>query len=868
MKKKELLVVPTTHWDRAWYWPFERFRVKLADMFQGALDQLKKHPDYTFTLDGQTIPLEDYLEIRPDTEETLRQYGRQGRFKSGPLYVLSDLYCTGGEALIRNLLIGMAHAAEFSSAQTMTLYLPDTFGITPSIPMIASGFGIPVFSFMRGTPGAVPEQQRMFIWDTPDGSSVRVFRLRDGYANAARLGIDPDFKCIIPRIVAKYGIDKLADAALKQLDGQGSPYLLLAGVDHQIPQKELHGYMKAVNRKYPFSLKYGTLDSLAEQMIRRRETSFSRYKGEFHGTGSGSVLGGTVSSRIYLKQQNAEAERDLVFVSEPAEALSVLTGSRPVHGKVLETAWKHLLKVHPHDNITGCSVDLVHREDESNIIKARIAADAVRRKMIRNIAETFGGQKPGDKRYGFFLINNQAVSRRIRFTVQCDFEGRMTWGDTKPPARYRVVDDKGRLVPFREIERSRSVEHPHPVLFIEVFPLLKPFSIERFFLEPAQTMPLTPPLRNTIENTRLKVRADKDGTVDIFDKKIGKWFRKAGGFSSQQDMGDTYNYVSVPGEEERVGIQKRIRISDGKGCSGLQVLNISGKLQVKNYKTGKGFIPLPFTMQVSLSPDSPHADFRIEFENTAPDHRLRFNIPIPFSPDQTEAGLKFNTARRKARSSKPPKNNTAWVEPIHPADHYVSADNGAYGIALFSEFPFNYECVTERNRRIAATVLRATGFLSRTGAGPNTRTPEAQCFRAFTMNFALRPFSRNEKDRLFSEALFWRTPPVHGLIEGYDKPVQGLYEGPFFRITPSHLAVSACKLSQKGRDVILRIFNPSSRTCKAKLRAPEAGMLVPCGLDEKKGGKGLKPDRTGSVFFSMSPFSLKTFAVKKRKRKN
>lgn len=61
------VVVSHTHWDRAWYLPFERFRVRLVRMVDRLLDLLDADADFrAFTLDGQAVLIEDCLEIRPE----------------------------------------------------------------------------------------------------------------------------------------------------------------------------------------------------------------------------------------------------------------------------------------------------------------------------------------------------------------------------------------------------------------------------------------------------------------------------------------------------------------------------------------------------------------------------------------------------------------------------------------------------------------------------------------------------------------------------------------------------------------------------------------------------------------------------------
>ena len=70
---RRFVVVPHTHWDREWYRPFEHFRLELGRVVDGVLDVLEGDPEFpSFTLDGQAIVLEDYVEVRPENEARLR----------------------------------------------------------------------------------------------------------------------------------------------------------------------------------------------------------------------------------------------------------------------------------------------------------------------------------------------------------------------------------------------------------------------------------------------------------------------------------------------------------------------------------------------------------------------------------------------------------------------------------------------------------------------------------------------------------------------------------------------------------------------------------------------------------------------------
>jgi alpha-mannosidase len=64
---------------------------------------LKKPP---FLLDGHTIILDDYLELRPFDKEKLRDLVSSGRLSAGPFYAQTDMLLSHPEAIIRNLLLG------------------------------------------------------------------------------------------------------------------------------------------------------------------------------------------------------------------------------------------------------------------------------------------------------------------------------------------------------------------------------------------------------------------------------------------------------------------------------------------------------------------------------------------------------------------------------------------------------------------------------------------------------------------------------------------------------------------------------------------------------------------------------------------
>ena len=139
---KTIHLISHTHWDREWYLTFQEFRFKLIHLVDLLLDILEKNQNYmNFSLDGQAIILDDYLEICPSRANEIIEHIKQGRINFGPWYISPDEFLITGEGHIRNLLEG-DKISKISGGKMKIGYLPDTFGHIGQMPQILNGFGI------------------------------------------------------------------------------------------------------------------------------------------------------------------------------------------------------------------------------------------------------------------------------------------------------------------------------------------------------------------------------------------------------------------------------------------------------------------------------------------------------------------------------------------------------------------------------------------------------------------------------------------------------------------------------------------------------------------------------------------------------
>lgn len=342
------LVVPHTHWDREWYLPFEQFRLRLGATVDGVLDALERDPAFSsFTLDGQAIVLEDYLDVRPDHEPRLRALLAAGRLEVGPWYVLPDEILVGGEALVRNLLLGRRVCRRFGVEPSTAGYEPDSFGHPAQLPQLLAGFGLGTFLFSRGLGDELDDVGVVFRWRAGE-AEVIACQMLPHYDNFARLTWYGDAEERVQAIVDRLG-------GLVREAGQET-ILLANGSDHLPVEPALPKICVGLERTFGTEFRigrYSDFEPVAEGL--------PVHEGELVGSRLQNVLRGVNSARIHLKQANERAERRLL-AAETVASLRVLRDGTPFPAADVRLAWRDLLRNHPHDSICGCSCDEVHRD--------------------------------------------------------------------------------------------------------------------------------------------------------------------------------------------------------------------------------------------------------------------------------------------------------------------------------------------------------------------------------------------------------------------------------------------------------------------------------------------------------------------------
>ncbi|MBE1490114.1 glycoside hydrolase family 38 N-terminal domain-containing protein [Plantactinospora soyae] len=358
-----IVVVPHTHWDREWYEPFQRFRLRLVALLDEVFERMERDPRQRFTLDGQLAAVDDYLEVRPERRDQVAALVADGRLAVGPWQILLDEFLCSGENIVRNLELGLRRSAGFGGAMPVG-YLPDMFGHVAQMPQILAGAGLAHACVWRGVPERV--RTSAFAWISPDGTAIRTEYLHGGYGNAAGLVDNP---ALVTRRAAELA-ERLS--GWRPEGGSATPMLAMYGADHGAPAANTPDLLAGAAEQTGLRLRVGTLaEYFADQPT--EVTGLPEVRGELRSHARANILPGVYSVRAHLKQAMGRAERCVERYAEPMAALWYDSSAQ----RFLDMAWVRLIEASCHDSVTGCGCDETAEQVATRIAEAEQLGRAV-----------------------------------------------------------------------------------------------------------------------------------------------------------------------------------------------------------------------------------------------------------------------------------------------------------------------------------------------------------------------------------------------------------------------------------------------------------------------------------------------------------
>lgn len=745
-EKIELFVVSHTHWDREWYQTFQDFRYRLVRMIDNLINILEKDSDYKcFHFDGQTIMLEDYLQIRPQNEERIKKLIKDGRIIIGPWYVMPDEFLISGESLVRNLQKGFEICEDYGVEPMKNGYVVDIFGHNAQFPQILKGFGIETATLFRGI---ADYPKDTFTWQGADGSEVTTFKLcKDrSYSNyyfSVRepfnvIGYTAKDEEIIQRVKQMLENSKAA--------GTCEAYLLLDGVDHIDADPELPKVISLIQKSLPnVSIKHATLEEYIER-IKQLNPKLDTIKGPLYNIGNKGlnniVVRNVLSSMVHLKQQNDKCETMLTGWAEPLDLYTHIVSKNLKTNELLcygeprqdyfAQAWRYLMMNHPHDSICGCSYSEVHKDNEyrfrqSEQIAQRMVDDAM--EQISDNVDTSKGE--GD--YAFVVYN----------TNQDDIDEYLILDLALPPNLYhnfKLFDENGNEIAYQILDigdlyynaktpvlklvcfdSNQKIKvacklfikaNGYTTIFVKTYNDVGPGAHEyKKTVEYDKTRYLGTMRTslNTWDNGKLNIEVAQNGTLTVINKRTAKTYYNVLSFEDCADLGEGWTYVKPQCDSEYLSICGESDVSVESDGPFAAVLKITRRMtlpkNIKGTHRSKERDILEIVSIITLLKGSSILSIKTEVDNHLTDHRLRVLFPTGLDAKYFYTSTPYDMQKwdvKKADWSTFKEAETF----VNPSQGCTLVTDGKNSVEVYSKGLYELE-VSEINRTIALTLFRS-----------------------------------------------------------------------------------------------------------------------------------------------------------------
>ena len=888
-----------THWDFEWYEINEEIKLQLVPLIEHLLNILEKDPGFKFHFDGQVMPIIDYLEILKEeddcdnrnrvkeAEERITKYVTGGQLHIGPCWSTPETSLISCESLIRNINRGIRFSKKFGSASSI-FYNADAFQYHSQVPQIIEGTGLrAAFTWRAFKQGKTLKD--LSIWEGADKSAVVKYHPPRTYAQIWRLPENSeDTMNILKR-----------EAEFLKIFAVTSHVLITQGNDQFEAQSDINETINKVNEM--IGENYQVSQIALEEFFRIAEEETPELdilQGELTGNQWACTMSGQLSARIYLKQKNKEAEIAIEKWAEPFAVFAWLLGNEYPAG-LLERAWGYLMKQHFH-HCNACAIDEVHREGEVRYENAIEVAKGLTEKSINRIASIINSADMINEDGGALVIFNPSDVERAEVVNSVIYHGmniqrKSEWQLDKKDIKWKqeiskklaIKDSYGNSVNYQILNKQGAI--CEIAFWAEKIPPLgyKTFGVDfSGGSEILEAVNIANEKQNTMENDLLKIKIKENGSLNIFDKRNNIVFKNQNIIEDMADHGDTYNYDSIRGDKPITSKTVKGKITLKENGPLLATYEVKIELVLPECLTldrkarSIRLVKIPISFYITLKKESPLVFITAKIDNRIKDHRLR----VLFS------GVKSNVVyvqtqgdvvkRRIGKLNDYPKSRKRNIShSVFIGDlpkekgpsatqfqrNFVSINDGKKGLVILNKGLPEYEAKVDGT--IALTLLRSVGWLSQDDltsreklAGPKVSVPDAQCIGPHVFEYAILPQPGS-----------WDAKPVYREENRYNIDIKSAeipwqkgklpLQLSFVLIKPDELMVSAIKKAYSNDNIIIRLFNPTSKYIKGSIEIyPGIKEAWTADLNEEK-KNAIHVQIDGTILIEAGPKKIITISI-------
>lgn len=702
-----------THWDLIWYFTAQDAAVQFAYNMKEMLDGFRTGKIESFFLDGQTAPLDEYLQLHPEDEEYIRELVTEGRLIIGPFQSQLDCFICNGESVVNNLRLGMKTASALGRVSRIA-YLPDSFGHSYDFPKIFRSFGIENFVITRGV-GDTYGLGSEFYMKSNDGSTILVCTMIAGYGygcyafKEGRLFDDSaeDYNKISVRSLIErlLSYSTLKDEFVFPLGFDQNPAIL------NIPEQ-----IRRYNEMQTDIVFQSTTWEKFCKHVRACGQGLKTHTGELFSTQYHRVHKSIFSARADIKARQDRCERLLTYELQPMMCLFDSLGVAYDHG-LIDRAWDTLLKCQTHSSatLTDETNDYIERETKNAAQLALSAKIYLMKLLSLSIRSDSTGQP-------LLIFNTLPIRRsqtlRIRLLTKSPcFEIR----EGEQPLPYTILSS---VKKNHGVLRKDTAKIDADKFYYETDLLLQTGILDGLGYQTYRVCEtkkasgyVVSDYNRFIENDWLQIYQDETGIV-FYDKQRGQKLEKALYLEESGDEGDSFDY-SYPSSDwilidDFADAQAVCHTSEPAQWMVLKgTMKIPGDLKARKNRILDA--ELTYEITLALRQDRERVEIKGVLHNSGRQHRVRLVVRGLRAKEHSYAGTQYGMIQRETH----PEELDYWRErgwfeepsPTFPLLNHVSMREENKTISVFTRSIKEYELTGDGCRDLALTLFRSYGAM-------------------------------------------------------------------------------------------------------------------------------------------------------------
>lgn len=396
MANKQVHLICNAHLDPVWLWEWEEGAAEAISTFRTAADLCEEFPGFIFN--HNEVALYKWVEeYEPALFKRIQKLVKQGKWHiMGGWYLQPDCNMPTGESFVRQILLGKSYFKEKFGVDVKTAINLDPFGHTRGLPQILAKSGYTSYLFCRPDQKDCPLPDHDFVWVGYDGSEVIGSRVLGWYNS--QLGK-----------IGKKINDWLASF------GDRDPGVLLWGVGNHgggPSRQDLRQIRELMpeKRKAGWDLIHSTPEDYFGE-LRSRRKGLPRFEKDLNPWGVGCY-----SSMVRVKQKHRQLENEL-YMLEKMAAAAAAQGLMAYPEAELAEAFHDLMFGEFHDILPGSAIQPV---EESSLRMFDHGLELASRAKARAFFALASGQPKANAGEIPILVYNPHPFA-VRTQVECEF---------------------------------------------------------------------------------------------------------------------------------------------------------------------------------------------------------------------------------------------------------------------------------------------------------------------------------------------------------------------------------------------------------------------------------------------------------------